>query len=463
MISCLKTDKAIRAALQILPSGLAATYENILLTTLKRHAVDIDEIKATLQLLVASVTPLTASQLAEIVAISPDDTSLDFDGVATDAEDVVEPISQLVILEPYLDDTIVRFSHFSVEEYLCSDGIATSPAKDFYINLEEAHARAAEICLQYLSFSDFDNPEFDWKSSVFKQMSKYTLLEYAAVNWPTHLQKSNLSSAEYERRILPRLDWFLNAEIRPSLFNNWQRIIHAVSPRWMASTHSPLLFAIRVGLHRIVDIMLPELSNVNQQFPNGFTCLVAAAAGNQVLIAERLLQLGADVNMPTADRGLTPLHLAAENACVEMVELLLDKGASVGLRSASKTTAFYRAARGGSIEILRLLREKGSEVDSRTWDRWTPLMEAVENGHEPAIDLLLEWGANPSQRSLDGMSPLRLAMVLSRLSIERKLRAALMGQRQQTGMAVQDVMEFRSKEVDSSDDDSDAATVDQYY
>ena len=463
MISSLKTDKAIRAALRILPSGLAATYENILLTTLKRHAVDIDEIKTTLQWLVASVTPLTASQLAEIVAISPEDTSLDFDGVSTDAEDVVEPISQLVILERYLDDTIVRFSHFSVEEYLCFDGIATSPTKDFYINLEEAHARVAEICLQYLSFSNFDDPDLDGKANVFELMSKYTLLGYASVNWSTHLQKSNLSKVDYERRILPRLDWFLNADIRPSLFNNWQRIMETVLPRWMASTHSPLLFAIRAGLHQIVDIMLPKLSNVNQQFPNGFTCLAAAATGNQVLIAKRLLQLGADVNMPTADRCLTPLHLAAQNACVEMVELLLDKGASINSRSSSKTTPFYRAARGGSIEILRLLHQKGSEVDARTWDKWTPLMEAVENGHEPAIDLLLEWGADPNQQSTDGMSPLRLAQVLSHLSIERKLKAALEGQRKETTMADHDVIEFCTKDDDSSDDDSDVGTVWRYY
>lgn len=466
MISSFKTDKAIRAALQIMPSGLAATYENILLTTLKRHAPYVDEIKMTLQSLVASVSPLSAAQLAEIVAISPEDTSLDFDGIATDAEDVVEPISQLVILERYYKDTIVRFSHFSVEEYLCLDEITTSPAKDFHINLEEAHARAAEICLQYLSFSDFDNMEWTWTSSVYRLMDRYTLLEYASVNWPTHLQQSNLSKAEFERRILPRLDWFLNADIRPSLFNNWQRIIRAVLPRRMAITHSPLLFAIRVGLHQIVDIMLPKLSNVNQEFTNGFTCLAAAASGTDVLMAKKFLELGADVNMPTGDRGFTPLHLAAENACLEMVKLLLDNGASIDTRSSSKTTPFYRAARGGSIEVLRLLHEKGSEVDAKTWDNWTPLMEAVENGHEPAIDLLLEWGANPDQRTLGDTSPLELAEALSRPSIERKLRAALAVQKKEAVAATgHHLMEFRSNDGRSSndrrssDDDSDAATV----
>jgi hypothetical protein len=208
LISSLKTDKAIRAALQTLPNGLAATYENILLTTLTGYAINIDEIKTTLQWLIASVTPLAASQLAEIVAISPEDTSLEFDGVPTDPEDVVEPVSQLVIVERYLEDTIVRFSHFSVKEYLCSNGIATGPAKECYISLEEAHTKVAEICLQYLSFSDFADPNPGEKADVFKLMNKYTLLGYASVNWWKHLQKSNLSGVEYERRILPRLNWF---------------------------------------------------------------------------------------------------------------------------------------------------------------------------------------------------------------------------------------------------------------
>jgi ankyrin repeat protein len=107
----------------------------------------------------------------------------------------------------------------------------------------------------------------------------------------------------------------------------------------------------------VVDIMLSRLSNANQQFPNGFTCLAAAAAaaGKQLLMAKRLLHLGADINMPSVDRSLTPLNLAAENACVEMIGLFLYKGASINSRSRSKTTPFYRAARGGSIEILRLL------------------------------------------------------------------------------------------------------------
>lgn len=112
MVSALATDKAIRAALHSMPSGLADTYEQILLSILRRHPTGIKGIKTTLHWMVASVAPLTAAQLAEILAISPEDTTLDFDGVSTDPDDVVEPSSQLVVLDHQLNDTFVRFSHF---------------------------------------------------------------------------------------------------------------------------------------------------------------------------------------------------------------------------------------------------------------------------------------------------------------------------------------------------------------
>ena len=440
MISGLTTDKAIRATLQTLPDGLTATYESILLSTLKQYPTCIGDIKTTLEWLAASAVPLTASQLAEIVAISPEDTTLDFDGVSTDPEDVIEPISQLVILEPNSFGTIVQFAHFSVAEYLCSDETATGPTKDFYVNLEEAHARAAEMCLQYLSFSEFSDP--DVKAPVWQLVDQYALLEYASANWWTHLLEANLGETEFERRILPRLAWFLNAGENPVIFNNWQRIMQFIFPYRKSSTHPPLLFAIRNGLQQIVDLMLPKLSDVNHRFSDGFTCLTAAAAGNHVQIAKRLLELGAEVDLSTVDSHLTPLHLAAQNACEEMAELLLDAGASITSRSSSKTTPFYRAARGGSVKILRLLHAKGSEVDAETWDKWTPLMEAVENGHEPVVDLLLEWGANPSQMSTANVTPLVLAQVLSHPSIERKLKDALRRKgKKETSVADHDMAE----------------------
>jgi ankyrin repeat protein len=153
--------------------------------------------------------------------------------------------------------------------------------------------------------------------------------------------------------------------------------------------------------------------------------LAAAAAGNCVSIAKQLLELGADVDLPVQDRQLTPLHIAAENGCEEMVEFLLAAGASPAARSTSETTPFYRAARGGSIRILSLLYKSGSDIDAETWDGWTPLMEAAAGRHESAVKLFLEWGADPQACTARGFTALYLASGDFMSNITSMLRAAI--------------------------------------
>ena len=69
-----------------------------------------------------------------------------------------------------------------------------------------------------------------------------------------------------------------------------------------------------------------------------------AAGNSNKASAEQLLNAGCDVNAVTTG-GLTPLHLAADAGYVEVVALLLDKGANVspiGVRRA--TYSFYSKA-----------------------------------------------------------------------------------------------------------------------
>jgi ankyrin repeat protein len=90
-----------------------------------------------------------------------------------------------------------------------------------------------------------------------------------------------------------------------------------------------------------------------------------ASAGN-IEIVRILLDKGANVNVPRKD-GITPLHLASNQGSVEIVKLLLDKGAKVDVK-------------GGKNSI-------------------TPLMLASMNGHTEVVKLLLERGADPRLKS----------------------------------------------------------------
>lgn len=77
---------------------------------------------------------------------------------------------------------------------------------------------------------------------------------------------------------------------------------------------------------------------------------------------------------------------------LEIVRLLLEKGANVNQPSRYKT-ALMHAASGGYVELVRLFLAKGAEVNVQT-DEGTPLMMAVVAGRADIVKLLLAAGAD---------------------------------------------------------------------
>ena len=65
-------------------------------------------------------------------------------------------------------------------------------------------------------------------------------------------------------------------------------------------------------------------------------------------IALHLLQVGLKTSV-----GLTPLHNAASNGHVAVIETLIQAGALVNARAGSNATALFIAAQNGHLEVLR--------------------------------------------------------------------------------------------------------------
>ncbi|KAK2752975.1 ankyrin repeat protein [Colletotrichum kahawae] len=414
-ITATRTDRELRQTLQNLPNGLNATYERILVSALQKYPQRTSEMKQVLQWLAVGLMPLSGRTLAEVTSIDPVDTALDFEAIVTDPYDVVAPLVQLVSYyqtSRYPSDaaTIVQIHHATVKEFLTGPDILATSASVFHFSEIDAHAFAAEKSLQYLAFSDFDRPVPEDPRGFEALLSQHSFLYYAAMNWATHMRLCSLSSGRIDmHRFQRHLSWFLDPAESPRRYRLWQAVLET-SPGMAAARHTaaPIIYAIANDLHVVVDALLPTLDDVDGYFPDGSTCLLVAAIVNNVRLARHLLSRGAGVDVPDKMRQLTPLHVAAEHGSEEMVELLLEHGASPFARSDSGTTPFYRAARDGSTRTLRLLHDAGSEVDATTWDLWTPLMEAVENGHREAIKLLLSWGADAGNLSKFGITPLDL-------------------------------------------------------
>ena len=86
----------------------------------------------------------------------------------------------------------------------------------------------------------------------------------------------------------------------------------------------------------------------------GLTPLHEAAAEDHVHVIDYLLSVGADVNTPTND-GSTPLILAAAWGSLDAVKVLMDKGADPNLMTADGLTAMDCAMEKGEDAAANLI------------------------------------------------------------------------------------------------------------
>jgi ankyrin repeat protein len=426
-LSTAKNDRQIKDMVQNLPDGLDYTYEALLCSTAAHYPTRIHEMRLLLRCLACAASPLSASQLSEIMAMQPGERYIDFDSVMTDPYDALEVIAPFVTIHrEHHSRWFIKLSHYSLDEYPCSERILRGRARDFHVDVREVNAWLTSVCLQCLTFSVFDNPLEDTNmESDPDGKHRYALLPYAALNWFGHMYKAK-GLPDFEQRYQPYLSWFVNGDEGTTCYNAWQQLYFEAKPH-EECFNSPICSAILYSLDELFEYLLPMVPSIDHRFADGFTCLAVAAVFDNTAIARKLLDLGAYVDRTITGRELTPLHLAAEFGSSGVFDLLLDAGADPHARSRKRTTPFYRAARGGDIRILRRLKDCGSDVNASTTDKWTPIMEAVEHENQDVLQLLIEWGADLTVCSEEGDTPFTLAEDVLNSSILQLLQAASSG------------------------------------
>ena len=256
-----------------------------------------------------------------------------------------------------------------------------------------------------------------------------------------------------------------------------------------------LMFAVRNGHEDVVRALIaggadPKLTNAD-----GATATVIAIANDRFDLAKTLIDLGADPNdgalffavdmhdatidMRAHDGSrLQPNHPNNLTA-LGLVKVLLDVGADVNkpfvgalhsttlcCGAAINSSPFYRAATAADVEVLKLLLAKGAQIEWSPSDAKpkdgkaparpnpnagrTPLMAAIKGGQgapiaggpgftrigppqfrEPgsrdpleAVQLLLAAGADPNAKAGDGSTPLHQAVQEEHVGMIRALAAA---------------------------------------
>ena len=123
-----------------------------------------------------------------------------------------------------------------------------------------------------------------------------------------------------------------------------------------------------------------------------------AAKDGDIKRVEALLNEGANVNAVVTP-GLSPLHEAVFNeASLDIVRLMLNRGADVNKRSCGDGwaascncgTPLYIAACKGNTKMVKLLLDHGADVSIVHYDKKTPLRIAQEHGQTNVVRMLQE-------------------------------------------------------------------------
>jgi ankyrin repeat protein len=188
---------------------------------------------------------------------------------------------------------------------------------------------------------------------------------------------------------------------------------------------TPLMLAARLGHEDVLRVLLTTDPPVemNWRDANGCTALYHAAGNNQLMAVKLLLAHGACSDISTND-GATPLMLAVRNGNLEMVEefLLARSPTLLNAHTQDGWSALHIAVRGDYLRIADALISNGADPNSTVHNSGaTPLMMALSA--EMTV-LLLERGADASASDEYGCNSLMTAASEGRVDIMKLLLAA---------------------------------------
>ena len=155
----------------------------------------------------------------------------------------------------------------------------------------------------------------------------------------------------------------------------------------------------------------------------GAALITAVERGDDAFV-RRALERGTPADTADAFTGVTPLMWAAQFGRLEMMDLLLSRGASLRASCKGYGTPLSSAAFNGGPAAVRLLLDAGADPDVGTPSGHTPLMTAATVGDIESLDLLIRAGADVNAFDKSGTTALAAAENAGNAEAAARLLAA---------------------------------------
>jgi ankyrin repeat protein len=187
--------------------------------------------------------------------------------------------------------------------------------------------------------------------------------------------------------------------------------------------YSPVHVAAFLGDSDKVKSYLAGRGDIDAQDPSHLSLLMCAMYGEQTELMKFLISKGTDLNLQDGEGITVLLHAtiqsknldgAARQGKVEIVRILLDKGADANIRAYSRLTPLNWAANRLDMEVFKMLIARGADVNAKGGFRmgdegWTALHQVCRTGNKAKAEILIAHGADVNVKSGNGETPMSLA------------------------------------------------------
>ncbi|XP_060763183.1 death-associated protein kinase 1 [Neoarius graeffei] len=176
-------------------------------------------------------------------------------------------------------------------------------------------------------------------------------------------------------------------------------------------------FVIKAIIHAINDDNVPGLKHllgsltsydINQPNKHGTPPLLIAAGCGNIQIIDVLMRKGAEIQALDKS-GANAIYYAARHGHVETLKFLHEKKCPLDIQDKSGETALHVAARYGNVDVVQYLCSIHANPDLTDREQETPLHCAAWHGYSAVARALCQAGCDVNARNREGESPLLTA------------------------------------------------------
>lgn len=467
ILAQLPTKRKVLKALETLPESIESTYADAWCRICSQKPELAETGKKVLSWILCARRPLQVQELQHALAIEKDDPELDEDGIL-DIDCLTSFCAGLVIIDEH--SGTMSLVHPTTNEYFLKNKSDLLPL---------AHELLAVTCTTHLLMTEFRiEGACSMPEDFNERCRKNVFLGYAAVNWGTHvrlsgsktsldlayvlLENEKARSAAVQSLVMnvigvperygPEWPWLSDCETEE---DTCARIDFRNSQKAVGAIHLAAYF----GLIKIAESLLEDTHKVHELDSMNGTPIHWALFGNQEVMAEYLLERGADAfaqrlgdpgqafrRWPRPEQYMYPIEIAALQNNTDAIELLLRYNTTIDQFASILARALGVALRHEHEAAVDLLLSK----DDRVIDYFLPLDHVVQFGTLHMLEKLVHAGLSED--------PLQYALSVS-ANIARCDRVSLLLEgganingRAPMGDSTRD--DSGSEETDSSRDDS---------